>query len=254
MKLHGIIGLLTAVLPLASAAEKPRAMFGVVADDALEPGAGMLVLAVHPASPARQAGVQEGDILLSLNGQAVRTRREMRQIIMGMNPGDVLQVELLQGKERKSLQIVLGARPPRRHIAKTDPHEAVGGDRQVRPLRVAPEIRRAMREHRAAVVSQLAALPDGFVPAQVTEHLQAIRHLARDANRNGRGWMLGEAGEVTLQFKDGKGILVLHGANKLLTLTVYGADGNATQTLPLNTPADFTAVPAELRVRLRALR
>ncbi|MBR5330427.1 MAG: hypothetical protein IKV13_02960, partial [Akkermansia sp.] len=86
----------------------------------------------------------------------------------------------------------------RQQKAASSPDAAVGGDRVLRPLVVDASIRQAMREHRRAVVAQLAALPGGFVPMEVSDHLQAIRHLARDANPRGRGWMLGEAGEVSL--------------------------------------------------------
>jgi hypothetical protein len=119
---------------------------------------------------------------------------------------------------------------------------------------VSPEIRKAMREHRLAVVAQLAALPNGFVPMEVSDHLQAIRHLARDANPRGKGWMPGEAGEVTLQFRDAEGLLVLQGASNMLTLTVFDKDAVVRHTLPLNTPEERAAVPQEIIGRLQRLR
>lgn len=235
------------------AAGKPRAMFGVM-PDAEEQQGGVLVRAVHPASPAGVAGVQAGDVILSLDGTKVDSREEMRAVLQSLQPGHQLEVELLQGESRRVLQVKLAERPVRPVSAAASPDAAVGGDRMLRPLVVNPAIRTAMREHRMKVLQQLGALPDGLQTDEVITHLQALRHLARDANPQGRGWMLGEAGEVTLQFKDAHGVLVLHGANKLLTLTVYDAAGMQTHTLPLNTEAERQAVPEGVIERLRRLR
>lgn len=243
----------TLLLLPVMAAEKPRVMFGVVSD-AAEGQKGLAVRAVHPDSPARKAGVQVGDVILSLNGTQVATREEMRALLRQQTPGNVLRVEVLQAGERRVIEVPLVARSERAAAGAKSPDAAVGGDRRLRPLVVDPAIREAMREHRRQVVSQLAAMPDSFAPAEVSAHLQAIRHLARDANPRGKGWMLGEAGEVSLQFKDAAGVLVLHGANKLLTLSVYDAEGRLTHTLPLNTPEECRVVPQEVMERLTRLR
>lgn len=256
MKCHDVTVLLGLMLLPALAAEKPRAMFGVVPEPAVADGAdGLLVRAMHPASPARVAGVQVGDVILSLNGHRVTSREEMRAILRKLAPGDVLQVDVFQAGVRRTLSVTMIERPVRKESAAADsPDAAVGGDRKLRPLAVSPEIRKAMREHRLAVVAQLAALPNGFVPMEVSDHLQAIRHLARDANPRGKGWMPGEAGEVTLQFRDAEGLLVLQGASNMLTLTVFDKDAVVRHTLPLNTPEERAAVPQEIIGRLQRLR
>ena len=253
MKLTGKWCLGALLLLPVLAAEKPRVMFGVVPDAALEQN-GLGVRAVRPASPAQAAGLQVGDVILALNGTAVSSKEEMRAVLQRLAPGDVLRVEVLQSGARRVLDVPLVERPARQQKAASSPDAAVGGDRVLRPLVVDPGIRKAMREHRRAVVAQLAALPGGFVPMEVSDHLQAIRHLARDANPRGRGWMSGEAGEVTLQFKDAQGIMVLHGASNRLTLSVYDAAGVLVNTLPLNTAEERAALPQEVRARLQRLR
>lgn len=245
------------MLAAAMGAEKPRAMFGVVtADNPEARQSGVLVQAVRPGSPADALNLKPGDRIESLNGQRVNSREEMRTLLRGMLPG--MTVELVYyiagSQEPTCTRMTLAERPARTKGTPDNPGAAVGGDRMLRPLVVNPEIRAAMRTHRRAVMQQLAAVDACFSPQLVTEHLQAIRHLARDANPRGRGWMLGEAGEVSLQFRDAGGILVLHGANKQLTLTVYDAAGIQTHTLPLNTPGERSAVPATVIERLRRLR
>lgn len=250
-----ICALALGLMPLAApAAEKPQVMFGVVLERGASVAEGVLVQAVRPDSPAQQAGLRPGDVILALNGVELRKREDMRAVLCSMQPGDELNVTLVQAGQRRSLLVPLVARPPRKSSAAASPDAAVGGDRMLRPLVVDAPIRAAMREHRQKVVAQLAAMPEGLEPAVVTEHLQAIRHLARDANPQGKGWMLGEAGEVTLQFRDAAGILVLHGANKMLTLSVYDADGQMVCSLPLDTEEQRRLVPQELIERLRKLR
>ena len=72
--------------------------------------------------------------------------------------------------------------------------------------------------------------------------------------KNKLRWMLGEAGEVTLQFKTEDGVMVLHGASNKITLTVYDAAGELKYTLPLDTVEERAAVPQEVRERLQRLR
>ena len=259
MKTGFITFLLVGLSCAAGAAEAPRAMFGVVAEDnAAAPQSGVLVRAVRPGSPAETARLQPGDRLVSLNGQPVNSRADVRAVLSSLEPGTPMEIVYYPegGTHLSTATVVLGERPEQTRAASPagSPDAAVGGDRKLRPLVVTPAIRKAMRSHRKAVVAQLAALPGGFVPTEVSDYLQAIRHLARDANPQGRGWMLGEAGEVTLQFKDAEGVLVLHGASNKLTLTVYDAAGRTTAVLPLDTAEERAAVPQEIIGRLRRLR
>ena len=243
-----------AVLGMAAAAEKPRAMFGVVAEESAARASGVLVRAVNPESPAYQAGMREGDVLLSFNGQALLSRDQLRSLLDAAEPGQQVLVSFLQKGEQRDAMVRLATRATLKKRA-TSADAAVGADWLGRPLAVTPVIREAMAKHRREIVRQLRQVTVAFVPAEVSDHLQAIRHLARDANPNGRGWMLGEAGEVTLQFRTAEGVIVLHGASNKLTLTVYDADLKLKyDALPLNTAEERAALPQEVRGRLQRLR
>lgn len=249
--------LLVAALPVCLAGERPRAMFGVVADETPLERNGVLVRAVRPGSPAEKLNLRPGDRIESLKDLPVNSRAELRKILRSSKPGESMELVYRAAADAspKRTTVVLGERPPQSSSSLPEnPEDAVDGDRKFRPLALSPSIRRAMREKRRAVLERLAALPYGFNSAEVTELLQSIRHLARDANPNGSGWMPGEAGQVTLHFKDREGSMVLHGANKMLSLTVYDAAGAKVGEFPLNTPQECQAVPQNLIERLRRLR
>lgn len=246
---------------LLHAQERPGVLFGVVPEE-LSPAMcehasveqGVAVRAVRPGSPAHAAGLHTGDILLSAAGKPVRCKSDLRAILLAAKPGDVLPVEFVRKGERLRREVVLRVRPQARFSGSSRPDEAVGGDRMLRPLVISPEIRRRMEEHRRKLCDLLASLPGDMQPLAVTEELQAIRNLARDANPSGRGWMLGEAGEATVQFRDAEGIIVLHGANKKLTLYVYDKEGKVGFQGGLDTPEQRNALPEALLKRLQSLR
>ena len=252
--MNQILCAVAALLSMAAAAEKPRAMFGVVAEEAAALQSGVLVRAVNPESPAYQGGLREGDVLLTFNGQLLSSRAQLRSLLDAAEPGQQVEISFLQNGHQRRADVKLATRSATRKRAAASADAAVGGDRVLRPLVVNPAIRGAMAKRRREIVQQLRQLTERFEPKEVSDHLQAIRHLARDANPNGRGWMLGEAGEVTLQFKSEGGVMVLHGASNKLTLSVYDAAGVLKYTLPLNTAEERAAVPQEVRERLKRLR
>lgn len=249
-----ILCVCAAMLGMAAAAEKPRAMFGVVAEETPALQSGVLVRAVNPESPAYLIGMREGDVLLAFNGQLLTSRAQLRGLLDAAAPGQQVEISFLQKGQERQVTVNLATRSVSKKRAASSADAAVGGDRVMRPLVVNPAIREAMAKHRREIVRQLRQVTVAFVPAEVSDHLQAIRHLARDANPNGRGWMLGEAGEVTLQFKSEDGVMVLYGASNKLTLSVYDAAGVLRHTLPLNTAEERAALPQEVKVRLQRLR
>lgn len=61
---------------------------------------GVIIAQIMPASPAEMAGLQIGDVVLSVDGEKVRSVRDMQFKIMKTPPGDELQLVILRnGKE-----------------------------------------------------------------------------------------------------------------------------------------------------------
>lgn len=74
---------------------------------------GAIVVAVTPESPAEEAGLQEGDVIVSAGGEAVANPQSLVDIVQALEPGDELSLELYRGGESEpiSLTVVLAENP-----------------------------------------------------------------------------------------------------------------------------------------------
>jgi S1-C subfamily serine protease len=72
---------------------------------------GALVEEVAPNSPAAQAGLRKGDVVVSCNGKETATTRAFVSHLIEASPGDTLQLRVERDGWRKSLSITLGSRP-----------------------------------------------------------------------------------------------------------------------------------------------
>ena len=68
---------------------------------ATEQEPGVLVLAVEPGSPAAEAGIRRGDILLAVDGLAVDDAHLLAATIAAAQPDDTLTLTLLHGDEER---------------------------------------------------------------------------------------------------------------------------------------------------------
>jgi len=74
---------------------------------------GLMVLHVAPESPAKQAGVIPGDLIVSAAGEAVKGYRGLHRMLAQKRTGDALQLRLLRSGIVKDVSIILGDRPKR---------------------------------------------------------------------------------------------------------------------------------------------
>lgn len=71
-------------------------------------GRGALINDVVPGSPADQAGIQRGDVLVKVGDQTIDSHTSLRLVISQMRPGASPQVEFIRDGERQSVEIELG--------------------------------------------------------------------------------------------------------------------------------------------------
>ena len=120
--------LLVFLAPLASANDLPRrawlgAGFQPLPDSVraqMPDSAGARVVFLADDSPAQTAGIQLGDILLTLDSKAIRTGPQVTTLIKDKyHPHETLQAELVRNGERLTKSITL-AEAPREHPADFD--------------------------------------------------------------------------------------------------------------------------------------
>lgn len=67
---------------------------------------------VQSDTPAERAGLQEGDIIISVDGRQLRDFNQIRTIIANMRPGDSVDMEVTdETGERRTVSVELGERP-----------------------------------------------------------------------------------------------------------------------------------------------
>ncbi len=76
-------------------------------------GDGALVADVPAGGPADDAGVQPGDVVVSVGGERVRTPADVAGAIADRKPGSRVRVQVLRDGRRVTLEVTLGSRPER---------------------------------------------------------------------------------------------------------------------------------------------
>jgi S1-C subfamily serine protease len=72
---------------------------------------GVLITEVVQRSPADQAGIKTGDILVSVDNHAIDNWSTMLETIANLPPGKVVPIKLMRNGELISLQVKIGKRP-----------------------------------------------------------------------------------------------------------------------------------------------
>ncbi len=75
---------------------------------------GVIITDVIRNSPAQQAGIRPGDILLSINQQSIRDWNDMLATVTALPPGKEVEAVIVRKKQAIQLSIRIGKRPPLR--------------------------------------------------------------------------------------------------------------------------------------------
>ena len=76
----------------------------------IKPEPGVLIVAVAEETPASEAGLARGDILLAIDGDMVNTAAELQHVILMHDPGDTLELTVKRGDEELTLTVTLADR------------------------------------------------------------------------------------------------------------------------------------------------
>jgi S1-C subfamily serine protease len=72
---------------------------------------GAYVIATTKGGPADDAGIRAGDVIVSVNGQAVTNTTDLGNILADLQPGDSVPVEVDRGGQQQTFNVTLDARP-----------------------------------------------------------------------------------------------------------------------------------------------
>lgn len=95
----------------ASGTPRSEGFLGVGLETRNDGGAGSIIATVQPGSPAEQAGVLIGDIVLAVDGEPVNGQAGLVAAIRDRIPGDSISIDLVRDGERLTVSAVLVARP-----------------------------------------------------------------------------------------------------------------------------------------------
>ena len=81
---------------------------------------GALVAEAQPNSPAAKAGVESGDVIVSLNGVQVKDARDLARKVGAQVPGETVELGVFRRGKEQTLKLTLGTMPNERTAARGD--------------------------------------------------------------------------------------------------------------------------------------
>jgi serine protease Do len=77
----------------------------------LAPASGVTIVNVSAGSPADQAGLHAGDVIIQIENQPVQTPTDLESALAGMHAGQQVQIEYDRGPILLTTQVTLRAGP-----------------------------------------------------------------------------------------------------------------------------------------------
>ena len=90
------------------------AFLGIVPDFAYS-GTGVGLKGTVPASPAEAAGLQDGDVLVAINGKTIADLRALMYFLSAAGPGDEIEIQIMRGSAPAVKTATLSVRSSRTH-------------------------------------------------------------------------------------------------------------------------------------------
>jgi serine protease Do len=67
--------------------------------------------AIFPGSPAEEAGLQAGDVIVAVDGERVDAETDLSTRILPHSPGDTITLRILRGNTTSEVEVTLGTLP-----------------------------------------------------------------------------------------------------------------------------------------------
>ena len=105
-------------------------------DESLAPSLGLpkdngeIVRSVVPGGPADRGGLQQGDVILRVNGQPVTPEQTVSYLIANTQVGSRAALDIIRGGRRMTLQVPVGQRPTEQELARLNGTTTPGDSEQ----------------------------------------------------------------------------------------------------------------------------
>jgi len=140
---------------------------------------GVLVTEVFPNDPADIAGIQPQDIMLSINGKAVETAREITSMIANIGVGETVKIKVLRNGKTRTFKVKIAKREDTRISARSTRKEKQA-ELGISVDNVTPEIARQFNLKKAKGV-----IVTGVEPDSKAEEAGVRRHdIIKEINHN----------------------------------------------------------------------
>lgn len=77
----------------------------------LPKNSGEIIERVSPGEPADKAGIQVGDVIVAVNGQAVTQDSSLSYLVANVKPGTRIPLDIIRGGKKQTVNVVVGTRP-----------------------------------------------------------------------------------------------------------------------------------------------
>lgn len=154
---------------------------------------GAIVSDLAAGGPSQRAGLVAGDVIVSINGHAVKSSSELTREVAKAKPGDVLKLDVIRDGKHRAVEVRSGTRPSEKELAANENNPNQGGGSSAPPTQRAP----------AVLGLSLAPLDDAMrhqlgLPASVRGAAVLAVDSSSDAGQKGlkRGDVIVRAGDV----------------------------------------------------------
>ncbi len=216
------------------------------------------IIDVQKDGASYQKGLRSGDLLITINGHPVAPCAEIKAQLMETTEQGIIKLELMRGQELIEISGELSAYQANSASATSaralkKAAELFDKEQTTRPVSLNEEHRAKVAEYAGEIKQELSQVPDDTDARAIIRNMQNIRNVFRDSNSQSQGWMKGNAGEATIQFKKGPYVLILKGMNNMLRLEVYNQGGTLIFAGSMDTPEQCQAVPTDILHALQSL-
>lgn len=87
---------------------------------------GIYVAEVSDRSAAKEAGLEEGDVIVAIDGKSTRSTAEMQEVITSYSPGNCVKIEFYRDGKRKSVEATLRNNQGNTSVTRADNEESLG--------------------------------------------------------------------------------------------------------------------------------